>query len=427
MQQRFPFKFIVIIFCLVIIIVNQAGIRLAEAGSFVFPVPESKATGMGSIASDGTRLLVQYAYLDPKVDPWHPDYYYGQLKEWDGAQWKSAGMVSMYNGHLYIDTPYALAVQGNNIAQGRQNNDQYGVTFSTFFNGVSSKEITIPWWVSNPHDPTVAFACGFPYYSYIYGASFDTSHVHVDPLAGTHLPHFTGGSQVYQSALTGDTSAFYLAIMGGSLNSRSLQVIKADTTSTGWLGNPLGKKLLVGVNARDPKIVLWTGAHSPENAPVVAWKEGGDNIRVANWNPNLSGWYWLGAASYPAGTVGRLLLGASGKTLYLAFQLRQGSPATAIVVNKLDGPSNRWSVQDVPLGSSNPANVTFQSLAVYKGDPVVAFIENKVLKIVQLTGGGWSGGNINIAPLYAAAYGLKKASAIPESLPEGIGGGGQTM
>ncbi len=127
-------------------------------------------------------------------------------------------------------------------------------------------------------------------------------------------------------------------------------------TSFTWLGDPIA-----GVHPRGPEIVLWGAA----NTPVVAWVEDPNYIFFAKWEPGPpAGWQPYQIS--PSGTIGRLRMGVFGDTLYIAFQLDQGSQATSIILCKFENFST-WSSQTVPLANSNPANVSFHSLAVYEG------------------------------------------------------------
>ncbi len=391
MEQRLSFKFIVAISFLAIIIVNQAGIRFAEAE--FLPVPESKETVSARLASDGTRLLVYYSYLDPQSDPWHPDYKYGKIKEWDGAQWQGLRDNSFY-GNFNVDN-FDLAVQGNNIVDAWEGTD--GVHCDTFLNGGWSGITPVLLPTSVPHDPRVAFAFSFPYWAYIYNSKVNAGPSLPNPL---NLPEQQGlyrffdlfiDNSVVKSALTGDANAFYLAFASRSGptagGSGCINVCEQTMTSFTWLGDPIA-----GVHPREPEIVLWGAA----NTPVVAWVEDPNYIFFAKWEPGRpAGWQPYQIS--PSGTIGRLRMGVFGDTLYIAFQLDQGSQATSIILCKFENFST-WSSQTVPLANSNPANVSFQSLAVYEGKLVVAFIDQGVLKIVQSSGSG-NFAPLNIAPI----------------------------
>jgi hypothetical protein len=395
METRLPFKFIVAISFLAIIIVNQTGIRLAEAG--FLPVPESKETVEARLASDGTRLLVFYSYLDPQQDPFHPDYKYGKIKEWDGAQWQDLKDNDFY-GNFIVDN-FDLAVQGNIIIDAWQGADGGGqIHCDWFLNGGWGGITTVLLPTSVPHDPRVAFAFGLPYFTYIYNGKvyFDNpqtpQYIGLPPLQNPIFRAFDDilvNRAVLQSALTGDANAIYYAFASQSgptaAGSGCISVGEQTMTSVIWLGDPIA-----GIHPHNPEIVLWGAAPTP----VAAWVEDPNYIYLAKWEPGTTSWsqYTLSCT----GTVGRLRMGVFGDTLYLGVQLDQGSPATEIDLCKWENFST-WSCQTVPLASSNPANVSFQGLAIYKGNPVVAFIDQGVLKIVQSSGGNFA--PLNIAPI----------------------------
>jgi hypothetical protein len=401
-------KFRVILVLFTILIFQQAGLDMAEAGYVRFPVPEAKETVAARIASDGNRLLTFYAYLDPQVDSSHPTYKYGKIKEWKDGGWQNlgadaGGFTNLWFFDHFISGNLDLAVQGDNIIYVWQGSD--GTRIASCYNGTWSGTIANEFYA--PNYPRAAFAFGLPYYNYTCMTQGGTREVwaktwpifyQVPAVNGAYRyfgPLIDGS--VMMSALTGTGTKMYVAFASyfGPTQQQDpgcISVLQVDSTGNQYVGDPIP-----GVHPRNPEIIMNGRYRITYDLPIIAWLE--DNyLRIYMWTfriPEL-GWRWYSQyiEEFPLNTVGRLSMVAASDKFYVAYQYKEGTADTVIRVLEFGDMGGHLSTQNIPLNSSNPASVIFQGLAFYKGNLVAAYLDNKALKIIQLKIGG-----VNIAPI----------------------------
>jgi hypothetical protein len=136
----------------------------------------------------------------------------------------------------------------------------------------------------------------------------------------------------------------------------------------------LGEFFRSGSNASNPEIVLYSGS------PVVAWKENsGSDLYVAKWSG--SEWLIFGADTISGGYFSSLRIAVSGTNLYAVYAKSTGSPH--IDVSKWNG--SEWSTLDDPSESTS-STISTVDITVHEGNPVIAFVENNVLKIKKYIG-----------------------------------------
>jgi hypothetical protein len=136
----------------------------------------------------------------------------------------------------------------------------------------------------------------------------------------------------------------------------------------------LGEFFRSGSNASNPEIVLYSGY------PVVAWEENsGSKLYVAKWNG--SEWLIFGVDTISGGYFSSLRIAASGTNLYAVYTKSIGSQR--IAVSKWNG--TEWSAFDDPSETTS-STISTVDITVHEGDPVVAFVENSVLKVKKYIG-----------------------------------------
>ena len=372
----------------VVIALLTLGGLIARAGAPAFlPSPESNTVLEAALASDGTRLILFYDYFVPGTH----DYTY-KIKEW-----KNSGWEQLHQGSSDIFMQPDVAVRGAAIVASGLilgYGSQYVARYITNYSGS---------WVTGTSQagnnsckvPRVAFAFGVPYMSYTV-LDFNTSiqKLFLVCLAGcTGLPELTGFMRVFgpfnswnvgDAALAGDSAAVYSAFVspGGPGPSGAMgcvNVRKLDPGSSPYLG----PCFFQGDVYTNVEIALFTGY------PVVGWTESeGEVLRVSEWNG--ADWVALGMFRAPRGhTSSRFKIATSGSRIYVVRQTKPRDISvdnTQIVLSQYNGSS--WSNFTLFNGPGR-STVNFQGLAVYQDQPVVAYLDNGVLKILRVdTGDG---------------------------------------
>lgn len=321
------------------------------------------SVSQASIASDGTNLLVFYRYphVSLNLDE-------GIIKKWNGSSW-----VQLYHVTNECHDP-DIAADGNLIAAS-WHTDVHDLGFGTNANG--SWVSTVSTKLQHQWGSTVAIAKNRAYVAYACrysdGMPFSYMMLHVkSPIgtSGTQLELDGGWREPYISvgtdpAITGNDNYWYVvSTQNGWLS------VQKDYTYLGSFFQSVSEG-----NASNPEIVLYSGY------PVVAWAEdSGSNLYVAKWNGN--DWIIFGADTIPGGYFSSLRISTSVTDLYAVYTKSTGSPR--ISVSKWNG--IEWSNLDDPSESSS-STISTVEITVHEGNPVVAFVENNVLKVKKYISG----------------------------------------
>ena len=321
------------------------------------------SVSQASIASDGTNLLVFYRYPNVSLNLDE-----GIIKKWNGNSW-----VQQYHVTNECHDP-DIAVDGDLIAAS-WHTDVHDLGFGTNANGPWVSTVSTK--LQHQWGATVAIAKNRAYVTYAcrYSDGMPSTYMmlHIkSPIgtSGTQLELNGGWRTPYVSvgtdpAITGDDNYWYVvSTQNGWLS------IQKDYT---YLGSFI-RSAFEGY-ASNPEIVLYSGY------PVIAWEEdSGSNIYIAKWNG--SEWIIFGVDTIPGGYFSSLRICTSGTDLYAVYTKSTGLPR--ISVSKWNGVE--WSNLDDP-SELNTSIIPAVRITVYEGHPIVAFVENNVLKIKKYTDG----------------------------------------
>ena len=324
------------------------------------------SVSQASIASDGTNLLVFYRYPNVSLNLDE-----GIIKKWNGSSW-----VQLYHPTNECHDP-DIAVDGSLISAS-WHTDLHDLGFGTNANGPWVSTVSTR--LYHQYGSTVAIAKGRAYVTfacrYSDGQPYNYMMLHVkSPIGttGTQLELDGGWRATFTDvgmtpSITGNSSFWYVV-----------------STQQGWLSvqrdytylGPFFQSASQGY-ASNPEIVLYSGD------PVVAWEEdSGSNIYIAKWNG--SEWIIFGVDTLPGGYFDSLRIATSATDLYAVYTKSTGLPR--ISVSKWNG--IEWSSLDDPSESSS-STISTVEITVHEGQPVIAFVENNVLKVKK-----WNGGMIS--------------------------------
>ena len=318
-----------------------------------------------SLASDGTRLLTFFRQPEPSLNLDG-----GILKEWTGSGWIDLARLTSQ-----CHDP-DVAVKGNlGVACWSDDGNDYG--FGSNINGpwvsLTGTLLKLQWGM------TVAIAQNRPYMTfasrYSDGQPFPYMMLHIiSPLGAGKSAELHGGWRDINidvgtdPAIAGGASGWYVVFRQGS----NLYVKKGYTSGEQSFREDVGGGFTVSGSPYNPEIALYIAD------PIVVWlEEGGKKIYVARWDG--TGWFLIGSASRDTGFFYSLRAAVRGSSLYLVFASSEGSPR--ISVNKWDGIS--WSEFAGPLESNSAATISTVDVAIHEGQPVVSFVENRVLKVMK--------------------------------------------
>ncbi|MBW1982151.1 MAG: hypothetical protein JRJ12_13120 [Deltaproteobacteria bacterium] len=338
-----------------VVVLFSGNNRIAFGEWISFAPVTSDTVSQASIASDGTNLLVFYRYPNVSLNLDE-----GVIKKWSGNSWE---VVAHPTNQCHNPD---IAVAGNLIAA-CWHTDIHDLGFGTNANGTW---VSTTWsQLQHQWGATVAVAKGRAYVTYACRYSDGTPSAYMmlhvkSPIgtSGTQLELDGGWREPFADvgedpAITGDANYWYVV-----------------STQNGWLSvqrdyDYLGDFFRYGSDASDPEIVLYQGS------PVVAWEENsGAELYIAGWNG--AEWHIIGADSIASGYFDSLRIAAAGTKLYAVYTRSTGSPR--IDVSRWNG--SEWATLADPSESTS-STISTVDIAVYEGNPVVAFVEDNTLKV----------------------------------------------
>ena len=118
-----------------------------------------------------------------------------------------------------------------------------------------------------------------------------------------------------------------------------------------------------------PEIIVYEGN------PVVAWFENGNTeIYIAQWSG--SEWLLLGSGTITEGLLTAVRMTATSSDLYVAYTISDSE--VNLSVNQYDG--SNW--YELPAAQNQlKTNVSTADIAIYNGEPILAFTENNQLTV----------------------------------------------
>ena len=222
------------------------------------------------------------------------------------------------------------------------------------------------------HGPSIAFALGVPFYTY---ESDNKLYVGYDGAyaPATNYPTSGGGlgqtlSFISSPLIAGDPTGWYVVMYEQATNG-CLSVQKGSGSGAQKRWDWIGPCFRVADVPGRPRIVVLDGQ------PAVLWFESATGFFVARWNG--AAWILIGTGTVPSGSSVEMV--ARGSVMYV-LTVTPSAASGKLLVEKWDGVS--WTVVPGTIESSNSTlTLDAYDIAVYEGNPVVAFIENGTLKV----------------------------------------------
>jgi len=350
---------------------------------YSLPSPSDEKVTEVSIACDNSEMVIFYR---------EPDYSLnldkGPVKKWNGRGWD--GFAGATNQCHYPDIDIA-----DGIVVATWYDDSYDYGYGTNING--------PWvsmfgtYLNKQWYPRASMAMGLPYMSFIcrYSDGMPSSYLmlHVKHIVGPGDDiELNGGWRfIYNDVgmktdITGDENAWYCVYSQQGY----LLVDKGSIEDGASVYTDLGDGFRMGADAtaHNPEIVLSSGM------PVVAWLENsGTEVYIAKWNGE---WELIGSATLTEGSASRIRMESKStqfsSTLYVMYTIDNAE--NNISLNSFDG--SNWytypSVQDVSNSTISSADI-----ALYKGEPVVAYTQDGKLRVKVYSGDNPISGEIEIS------------------------------
>lgn len=317
-----------------------------------------------AVAGDGNDLLLFACQPRPSINIDE-----GHIYKWSGSSWNVVAAATNECHHP------DLAVQDGVVA-GVWQDDGYDLGYTTNINGpyvtLGSPYLTDQWGMG------VAFAQGLPYRVYASrwsdGSLSSFMMLHVDsPVGVGERVQLRGGWRVVNTsvgtdpALAGDETGWYAAFRQGP----NLYVNRAARIDGRSVYENQGDGFTVAGSPAHPEIVRFRGR------PVVAWlEEGNSKLYIADWDGET--WTLFGAAELDGGTYASLRMVADAANLYVVAIQNEGG--AHIAVSRWDGTA--WSGFAGAVASGPTSSILTVDVAIYQGQPVVAFVENREVKVV---------------------------------------------
>ena len=355
-----------IIFAVVFVIVTAAS---GNATVTVLPPVQTPhyilSWPVARLASDGTRLIIDYCDRDPSYSQ-----ALGRLKEWNGASWKDVKTVTCSWPDVAVSGQYIIATGLFDVF----GHSEYWSNIRNFpgWTGGTASNLV------QRFAPRAAIGAGDGYIAFTQnnGAWVENT------TCGGACWNLNGLWRVFDAldpkdvgpvSIAGDDSGVFVAFassMHGCVNVWRMY----PKTAGDWVGPCFHYK----GHASSPEVTVSAGQ------PAVAFVEDGSSLVVGRWNGQQ--WMVLGTSTAPAGrTFGEFRIEGSGERLWLASELRD-APRQASVDWYENG---TWTTAGDPLEGSG-ATSTFTDLAVYQGQPYLTVFDNNntELKVVRLDANG---------------------------------------
>jgi hypothetical protein len=311
-----------------------------------------------SISSDNERLVIFYRYPNTSLNLDE-----GIIKEWNGSRWST-----MYHASNQCHEP-DIAVDGYLISA-TWRTDGYDAVIGTNANGPFVTMGTGG--LGNEYGMTAAVAKGRAYVTYVCRESDDMPSsylmLHVKSpigVTGTQKELNGGWEVVYTDvqndpAITGNSSYWYTAFVQAGF-----MYIYRD-------GNDYGTGFRYNTTPQDPELALYDGDLA------IAWLEDGQTtVYVARSDGNglPTG---VGYTETSTGFFGSVRIAAHGDDLYLAYVHATTIPT--LYVDRYDGAG--WSNVLTRSLPGAAGTLPAADIAVYEGNPVVAYVEGGVAHVI---------------------------------------------